>query len=103
MAAKAPIHVVDHVACGPVTGTDITVARLAINLCLNVPLMVEVGILRQFVQTHPRNFLSGVGELKNAVQVWIRFSRLHKLVAVNANTHARNTSNGVSIVVFVAI
>ena len=46
MAAKAPIHVVDHVARGPVTGADVTVARLALDLCLNVPLVVEVGILR---------------------------------------------------------
>jgi hypothetical protein len=103
MAAKAPIHVVDHVARGSITGADVTVARLALNLCSNVPLVVEVGILRQFVQTHPWNLLSGAGELEKAVQVWIRFGRLHKLVAINADAHARNTSSGVSIVVFVAI
>ncbi|MBU96473.1 MAG: hypothetical protein CL901_00125 [Dehalococcoidia bacterium] len=103
VTAKTPVHLVDHVARRAITDTDITVAHLAFDLGLDVPLVVEVGVLRQLVQPYPRNLLPGVGKLKDPVQVGIRLDRFHEFVAIDAHADARDAGNGVPVVILVAI
>ena len=76
MAAQTPIHVVHHVADGPIAHANVTVAGLILHTGADVPFLAEVVVRRKLVESNPQNFLTGFVELEDPLDTGIQVVRI---------------------------
>src|SRR5262245_50619528 len=96
VAGNAPAHLQRRILVHPVHLLDRAVAGLALEARPHVPLVVEIGVIRQAVHAHPRNrdALGVVIEQLGDLALILRSRTGHELVAVHAGRHGRDAGHG---------